>query len=201
MKTLSEYLIEAEANHGHMCPGQVLGVRMAMLGCMLIGIDEPKEGKRLIVFVEIDRCAADAINTVTGCRLGRRTLKYRDFGKLAATFLNTVTEESVRVVALESSRELAKECFSHLPTKKAQQLEAYKTLPDVDLFSWQSVRVLLDQADLPGHPLRRVACDLCGEGINDNREVLREGKVLCRACAGDRYYEVLESGGNLRFEI
>jgi len=189
MKSLSEYLIEAEVNHGHMCPGQVLGVRMAMLGCRLVEIDEPKDGKRLIVFVEIDRCAADAINTVTGCRLGRRTLKYRDFGKLAATFLNTETDEAVRVVALESSRELARECFSHLPTKKAQQLEAYKTLADQELFSYQRVRVPLADADRPGHPLKRVACDQCGEGINDHREILRDEKILCRACAGERYYE------------
>jgi len=189
MKSLSEYLIEAEVNHGHMCPGQVLGVRMAMLGCRLVGIEEPKAGKRLIVFVEIDRCAADAINTVTGCRLGRRTLKYRDFGKLAATFLNTETDEAVRVVALESSRQVAKECFSHLPTKKAQQLEAYKTLPDQELFSYQRVRVPLAAADRPGHPLRRVACDQCGEGINDHREILRDEKILCRACAGERYYD------------
>jgi formylmethanofuran dehydrogenase subunit E len=194
MKILSEYLIEAEANHGHMCPGQVLGVRMAMLGCRLVGIEEPKTGKRLIVFVEIDRCAADAINTVTGCRLGRRTLKYRDFGKLAATFLNTETDDAVRVVALESSRELAKECFGHLPTKKAQQLEAYKTLPDEQLFSWQRVRVPLAEADRPGHPLTRIACDLCGEGINDRREVMLDGKILCRACAGEKYYEVMDIG-------
>ncbi len=189
MKELAEYLIEAERNHGHMCPGQVLGVRMAMLGCRLIGIEEPKAGKRLIVFVEIDRCAADAINTVTGCRLGKRTLKYRDFGKLAATFLNTETNEAVRVVAVESSRELAKQCFGHLPTKKEQQLEAYKTLPDEDLFRWQRVRVSLPDADKPGHPLARVLCDECGEGINDHREVARDGLTLCRACAGERYYE------------
>ncbi|MCI0339445.1 MAG: FmdE family protein [Acidobacteria bacterium] len=190
MNTLPEYLIEAEKNHGHMCPGQVLGVRMAMLGCRLVGVDEPKAGKRLIVYVEIDRCAADAINTVTGCRLGRRTLKYRDFGKLAATFLNTGTDEAVRVVALESSRDLARECFSHLPTKKQQQLEAYKTLPDESLFSWERVRVRLPEADRPGHPLVRVMCDDCGEGINDSREVVRDGRILCRACAGERYYEV-----------
>jgi len=189
MKSLSEYLIEAERNHGHMCPGQVLGVRMAMLGCQLIGIEEPKVGKRLIVFVEIDRCAADAINTVTGCRLGKRTLKYRDFGKLAATFLNTETNEAVRVVAVESSRELAKQLFSHLPAKKEQQLEAYKTLPDEDLFRWQPVRVSLPDADKPGHPLARVDCDQCGEGINDHREVLQDGRALCRACAGERYYQ------------
>jgi formylmethanofuran dehydrogenase subunit E len=192
MKELAEYLIEAERNHGHMCPGQVLGVRMAMLGCRLIGIEEPKVGKRLIVFVEIDRCAADAINTVTGCRLGKRTLKFRDFGKLAATFLNTETNEAVRVVAIESSRGLAKQLFSHLPAKKEQQLEAYKTLPDEDLFLWQRVSVNLPDADKPGHPLNRVLCDRCGEGINDHREVRREGEILCRACAGEQYYEVLQ---------
>lgn len=192
MKTLAEYLAEAERNHGHMCPGQVLGVRMAMLGCRLIGIEEPKAGKRLIVFVEIDRCAADAINTVTGCRLGKRTLKYRDFGKLAATFLNTETDEAVRVVALESSRELAKQLFGHLPAKKDRQLEAYKTLPDESLFSWRRVRVSLPDADRPGHPLSRVTCEECGEGINDHREVAREGRTLCRACAGERYYEAID---------
>jgi formylmethanofuran dehydrogenase subunit E len=192
MKSLAEYLAEAEKNHGHMCPGQVLGVRMAMLGCRLVGIEEPKTGKRLIVFVEIDRCAADAINTVTGCRLGKRTLKYRDFGKLAATFLNTETGEAVRVVALESSRELAKQLFSHLPAKKERQLEAYKTLPDENLFRWQRVRVNLPEADRPGHPLSRVACDECGEGINDHREVARDGKTICRSCAGERYYEPID---------
>lgn len=191
MKILSEYLIEAEKNHGHLCPGQVLGVRMAMIGCRAVGIEEPKVGKRLIVFVEIDRCAADAINTVTGCRLGRRTLKFRDYGKLAATFLNTETGEAVRVIALESSRELAKECFGHLPTKKEQQLEAYRALPDERLFRWQPVRVQLQEADRPGHPLTRVICEECGEGINDRREVSRDGRVICRACAGERYYEIL----------
>ncbi|MGE0127116.1 MAG: FmdE family protein [Blastocatellales bacterium] len=191
MKTLTEYLAEAEKNHGHMCPGQVLGVRLAMLGCRLVGIEEPKVGKRLIVFVEIDRCAADAINTVTGCRLGKRTLKYRDFGKLAATFLNTESNEAVRVVALESSRDLAKQLFGHLPGKKEQQMEAYKTLPEENLFSWRRVRVNLPDADRPGHPLARVTCDECGEGINDHREITREGQTLCLACAGESYYEAL----------
>ena len=191
MLTLAEYLTEAERNHGHMCPGQVLGVRMAMLGCRLIGIEEPKVGKRLIVFVEIDRCATDAINTVTGCRLGKRTLKFRDFGKLAATFLNTETNEAVRIVAVETSRELAKQLFSHLPTKKEQQLEAYKTLPDEKLFTWQAVKITLPDSDKPGHPLARVECDECGEGINDHREVERDGRTLCRACVGERYYQPL----------
>lgn len=188
MKTLAEYLTEAERNHGHMCPGQVLGVRMAMLGCRLIGLEEPKTGKRLIVFVEIDRCAADAINTVTGCRLGKRTLKFRDFGKLAAVFLNTESGKAVRVVALESSRDLACQLFAHLSTKKEQQMTAYQTLPDEQLFVWRDVHVELPPSERPGHPLSRVHCDQCGEGINDSREVLRDGRALCRGCAGERYY-------------
>ncbi|MCW5971089.1 MAG: TraR/DksA C4-type zinc finger protein [Blastocatellales bacterium] len=189
MRTLSEYLIEAERNHGHMCPGQVLGVRMAMAGCRSIGIDEPKSSRRLIVFVEIDRCAADAVNTVTGCRLGKRTLKFRDFGKLAATFLNTETGAAVRVVAVDESRELARARYGHLPTKKEQQMAAYTELPDEELFRFERVRVLLDDADLPGHPLTRVRCDACGEGVNDRREVVEGEKTLCRGCAGNAYYE------------
>jgi formylmethanofuran dehydrogenase subunit E len=191
MNNLDEYLIEAELNHGHMCAGQVLGVRMAMLGCRLIGLEEPKIGKQLIVYVEIDRCAADAINTVTGCRLGKRTLKFRDFGKLAATFLNTASGAAVRVIALESARELARQHFSHLPTKKEQQLAAYKTLADEQLFHVERIKVMLPESDLPGHPKSRVACEACGEGINDSREVYREGRTLCRGCAGERYYELL----------
>ena len=191
MLSLDEYLSEAERNHGHMCPGQVLGVRMAMLGCRLIGLEEPKVGKRLIVYVEIDRCAADAITTVTGCRLGKRTLKFRDFGKLAATFLNTESSEAARVIALEAARELAKIHFSHLPTKKEQQLAAYKTLSDEKLFHVERVSVALPASELPGHPKRRVACEGCGEGINDSREVYREGRTLCRGCVGERYYERL----------
>jgi formylmethanofuran dehydrogenase subunit E len=189
MKTLAEYLVDAERNHGHMCPGQVLGVRMAMSGSRAVGIDDPTRSRELIVFVEIDRCAADAINTVTGCRLGRRTLKFRDYGKLAATFVNTRTGDAVRVVALENSRRLAADLYAHLETKKERQMAAYKELNDEKLFSFEKVRVNLDERELPGHPLTRVACDSCGEGVNDGREVERDGRVLCRACAGDRYYE------------
>ena len=191
MKILSEYLVEAEKNHGHMCPGQILGVRMAMLGCKLIGIDEPKQSKKLIVFVEIDRCAADAVNTVTGCRLGKRTLKFQDYGKLAATFLNTETNEAVRIIAVESSRNLEKEKYAHLATKKEQQMEAYKNLPDKDLFKIQKVTVNLPETDRPGHPLTRVLCEVCGEGINDKREVNVNGKIMCKACAGVPYYKTI----------
>jgi formylmethanofuran dehydrogenase subunit E len=138
--------------------------------------------------VEIDRCAADAINTVTGCRLGKRTLKYVDYGKLAATFLNTRTNEAVRVVALDEAREAADRCFPEIASKYDRQLRAYKLLPDEDLFKVERVAVNVATEDQPGRPVSRVPCDQCGEGINDRREIIRQGQTLCRACAGDAYY-------------
>jgi formylmethanofuran dehydrogenase subunit E len=193
METLEELLQRAEQSHGHMCAGQVLGVRMAMLGCRTVGVEDPRgaDRKSLIVFVEIDRCAADAVNTVTGCRLGKRTLKFHDYGKLAATFLNVKTGEAVRIVALDSSREMANCAFPEIENKYERQLHAYKQLPEGDLFKVERVRVTLPPQDQPGRPVSRVQCTLCGEGINDHREVLKEGGVICRACAGDSYYEKL----------
>jgi formylmethanofuran dehydrogenase subunit E len=163
---------------------------MAVLGCEAIGIREPRgaDRKSLIVFVEIDRCAADAIHTVTGCRLGKRTLKYHDYGKLAATFLNTVTGEAIRVAALDSAREAADHFFPEIENKYERQLRAYKELPDEELFKTERVAVNLPTQDQPGRPVSRISCEQCGEGVNDHREVIREGRALCRACAGDAYY-------------
>jgi formylmethanofuran dehydrogenase subunit E len=195
MQTLDELLEEAGRAHGHMCPGQILGVRMALLGCRLVRIEEPKKSKKLIVFVEIDRCATDAVGVVTGCRLGKRTMKYIDHGKVAATFLNTDTNEAVRIVAVDHTRELANEQFPHLETKKDRQMAAYKTLPDEVLFRAERVHVDLPPEDAPGRPISRVTCAACGEGVNDRREVLRDGQTLCRACAGQPYYRRLSAAG------
>lgn len=193
METLEELLERAEHSHGHMCAGQVLGVRMAMLGCGAIGVSDPRgaDRKSLLVFVEIDRCAADAIHTVTGCRLGKRTLKYHDYGKLAATFLNTKTGEAVRVAALDSSREAADRCFPEIESKYERQLRAYKLLPDGELFKVERVAVSVPAQDQPGRPVSRVACEECGEGVNDHREVVKDGRTLCRACSGEAYYTKL----------
>src|SRR5437868_12972674 len=111
MKSLDEYLHDAEQAHGHLCAGQILGVRMAMLGLEKLGIDDPrgKDRKRLVTFVEIDRCATDAIAVVTGCRLGKRALKFRDWGKMAATFVDVEKDQAVRLAAKESSKALARE--------------------------------------------------------------------------------------------
>ena len=192
MKSLEEYLDLAARNHGHMCPGQVLGVRMAMLGLAQLGIDDPiKHRKRLLTFVEIDRCATDAVSLVTGCRLGKRSLKYLDYGKVAATFVDLQTEQAVRIVARDDAREKAKAFSTGDADPYKQQLEAYKVMGDDELFTLQRVRVKLRPEDLPGRPRSRVTCDKCGEGVNDGRERYVAGRVLCRNCSGDSYYEVL----------
>ena len=189
MREFQLLLQTATERHGHLCAGQVLGVRLALRGLSELGIDPAYEPKRLIVFVEIDRCAADAVATVTGCSLGKRTLKYADYGKMAATFVDTRTDRAVRVVALDSARERA---WDYAPTglaKGAAQLAAYQAMPDAELFNVQPVRVAISEFDQPGHPLRRVKCARCGEGINDGREIVRDGETICRACAGNAYYE------------
>ncbi|MHB8653419.1 MAG: FmdE family protein [Terriglobia bacterium] len=190
MKSLEEYLTLAAQNHGHLCPGQVLGVRMAMLGLSALGISDPAaHQKRLITYVEIDRCATDAISLVTGCRLGRRSLKFMDYGKLAATFVDVETNRAVRVAARDDSRAKAKSMFTELADPHRQQLEAYKIMDDAELFTVHPVRVNLKAEDMPGRPRARVTCQQCGEGINDGRERNVLGRVLCRNCAGECYYE------------
>jgi formylmethanofuran dehydrogenase subunit E len=191
MKSLDEYLTDAERAHGHLCAGQVLGVRMAMLGLARLGIEDPqgRDRKRLVTFVEIDRCATDAVAVVTGCRLGKRALKFRDWGKVAATFVDTAGGKAVRVAAKESSKVLACSMHPELADKNRQQMLAYREMPDDDLFDLQWVKVDLPPEEFPGYKGERVVCEKCGEGISFRREVRRDGKVLCRACAGESYYQ------------
>src|SRR4051794_40569666 len=158
MKTLDNYLADAEQAHGHLCAGQVLGVRMAMLGIRKLGIDDPrgKDRKRLVTFVEIDRCATDAIGVVTGCRLGKRALKFRDWGKMAATFVDVSSGRAFRVAARESSKAVAKSMHPELENKNQQQMAAYREMTDEDLFDVQEVRVELPPEEFPGYKADRV---------------------------------------------
>lgn len=197
MKSLDEYLADADRAHGHLCAGQILGVRLAMYALQKLGVADPQgqDRKRLVTFVEIDRCATDAVAVVTGCRLGKRALKFRDFGKVAATFVDLDTGRAIRVAARESSKELACQMFPQIDNKNRQQMAAYRDMRDEDLFEAQWVRVELPPEEFPGYRGRRAACAECGEGINFGREVEREGRVLCRACAGARYYEVVSEQG------
>jgi len=200
MLSLDDYLREAEKAHGHLCAGQVLGVRLAMLGLEKLGIQDPRgnkeDRKRLVTFVEIDRCATDAIAVVTGCRLGKRALKFRDWGKMAATFVDlgikdVSTGKAIRIAAKESSKALARTMHPEIESKNQQQMLAYREMAEDDLFTKQWVKVELPAEEFPGYKGERIVCAECGEGINFRREVQREGRVLCRACAGERYYEVL----------
>ncbi|HEX8926647.1 MAG TPA: FmdE family protein [Terriglobales bacterium] len=190
LPSFSELVREAEIAHGHLCAGQILGVRMAMYGLKLLGIEDPRgaDRKRTVTFVEIDRCATDAIGVVTGCRLGKRALKFRDWGKMAATFVDAFNGRGVRVVAREESKKLAAELHPELATKNEQQMAAYRELPDDQLFSYQWVHVDLPPQEMPGFKAPRIVCEECGEGISFNREVHKDGRVLCRGCAGERYY-------------
>ena len=187
---LEELLAESAALHGHICPGQVLGVRLALRGCQELGIEKPKEAaKRLVVYVEIDRCATDAIQTVTGCKLGKRTMKYVDYGKLAATFIHLPTGKAVRLAAREDIREKAASFRRQGWTKHEAEVAAYKVMSDEELFHIEPVLVEVPIEDLPGPPLRRVICDQCGEGVNDSREITIAGRTLCRPCAYGGYYQ------------
>ncbi len=199
---LDALLQDAAVAHGHLCAGQVLGVRMAMHACQLLGVAEPRgrDRKRLVTFVEIDRCATDAIGVVTGCRLGKRALKFVDWGKMAATFVDLQrivgqdVYSGIRIAARESSRDLARSRFPEVLDKNQQQMRAYRDLSDEDLFAVQQVEVTLSPNEFPGYKGGRLACSICGEGINYRREVVREGRVLCQGCAnpGERYYRVVE---------
>lgn len=193
LQPLDELLDECGRLHGHLCPGQILGVRMALLGCRLIGVNDPKgaDRKSLIVWVEIDRCMTDAVSAVTGVRLGKRSLKYLDYGKVAATFLNLSGNSAVRLLALEESRELADTLYAQVESRKERQMLAYRELEDERLFKIERVRVDLDEFDMPGRPRSRVTCARCLEGINDGREVFDGvGERVCRACAFGGYYNV-----------
>lgn len=191
--SFEELLEHSTTIHGHICAGQVIGVRMSMIGLREIGIDDPKgkERKNLYVLVEIDRCATDAIQTVTGCTLGKRSLKWLDYGIMAATFVNLITGKAVRITAREESRELAKKYSPQVEGKYKQQLEAYRVMPEEELFKIEEVRVSIPDCDMPGRPKRRVQCGDCGDWVQDCREIEQAGKTMCRSCAHGRYYETL----------
>ena len=195
METFDQLLAESTRIHGHICAGQVIGVRMGMAGLERIGIAEPKgaDRKKLYVVVEIDRCATDAIQSVTGCTLGKRSLRWLDFGIMAATFVNLDTGQAVRVTAREEARTLSESYCPAIADKYQRQLEAYKVMPLAELFTFQEVTVSLRDCDMPGRPIRRVQCGQCGDWVQDCRELEQDGIIRCKACAGERYYTVLGS--------
>ncbi len=199
MEDFETLLKGSAAAHGHLCPGQVVGVRMAMEGCRLIGLDTPDrlpQIKKLIVYVEMDRCATDAISFVTGAKLGRRSLKFIDNGIKAATFVNLETGKAFRIVSNETSRDLTEKYAPEIMDKNEQQLLAYKRMPPEDLFTIQEVRVTVNASDMPGPTRFKAVCQNCGQVVRDKREVMKNNQILCRPCALGTYYQPIENKEN-----
>jgi formylmethanofuran dehydrogenase subunit E len=200
MKDFETLLRGSTKAHGHLCPGQVVGVRMAMLGCDLIGLDQPDtlpQIKKLIVYVEMDRCATDAISHVTGAKLGRRSLKFVNNGIMAATFLNLETGKAFRIVSTEESRNLASAHAPGILNKSQQQLEAYKKMDLEDLFTVEEVRVDVPASDMPGPTRFKTVCARCHTVVRDKREVMKNDEILCRPCAFGSYYQPIRKKGTI----
>ena len=194
MESFEELLERSTKVHGHTCAGQVIGVRMSMIGLEAINIYDPRgmDRKKLYVLVEIDRCATDAVQSVTGCSLGKRSMRWIDYGVMAATFVNLTTGKAVRVVAREESRELSKKYCPEIENKYKQQLEAYRVMDQDELFTVTEVHVDIPKEDMPGKPLKRIQCQECGDWVQDCRDVEKDGRLLCRGCANGKYYTFLK---------
>lgn len=192
-------LEDAVRFHGHLCGGQIIGVRMALAGLRELGLRDPKgaDRKKLLAIVEIDRCATDAISSVTGLTPGKRSLKIKDFGKMAATFVDLEADKAVRVCVRESSRRKEKELAATLvdvQDEKQAHLKALQLIDEADLLDICEVKVRLHPSDLPGPPLSSTVCALCGESVLDQREEIQNGQPVCRPCAsGQMYYEPCSS--------
>ena len=190
-----ELLNKSTALHQHLCPRQVLGVRMGLLGGQWLGLEVPQAGKRLLTIVETDGCAADGIAVATGCWVGRRSLRILDFGKVAATFIDTTTGRAVRIVPGAASRQRATEYAPGAANRWQAYLLGYQRMPDEELLVVQEVRLALPLETLLSKDGYRVNCDVCGEEIINEREVVWEDLTVCRSCAGARYYHPLEATG------
>ncbi len=188
MKDLQTLLDISSSHHSHLCPRQIIGARIGMAGLRALGFDEPPAGKRLLVILETDGCFADGVSAASECTVGHRTLRVEDYGKAAATFVDTLTGRAVRVAPVLDVREQACACVPEEPRHYFAQMQAYRILPDEVLLTATEVRLTTPVEAIVSRPGVRTNCAVCGEEIMNEREVVREGLVLCRACAGDAYY-------------
>ena len=188
VKSLDELLQACAALHHHLCPRQVLGVRMGMLAGEILGLDLPQSDKRLLTIAETDGCGADGIAVATGCWVGRRTMRIEDYGKVAATFVDTHTQRAVRIVPRAQARQLACEYAPEAHGNWEAQLLGYQRMPAKDLLMAQAVQLRASIDQIISRAGVRVVCASCGEEIMNEREVVREGLVLCKSCAGPSYY-------------
>lgn len=175
----AEDIEKAHKFHGHVCTGIVFGVRIARAGLEYLGIDDPIRNKDFIVYIEADRCIADAIQSVTGCSLGKRRLKWVDYGKMAASFVDITTQKGIRIVVDNQQA---------MP-EKTDIVTYWSKFSDEELFRFEPITVALKPEDLPSKPLRKAVCGICHEKIMDGRERLKDGQIICKACADGAYYQ------------
>ncbi|MFA6333044.1 MAG: FmdE family protein [Methanoregula sp.] len=187
---MSEYEIlfnKAKAFHGHVCPGIVLGTRLAIAGMRELGMNPQEPQHNLIVYLEIDRCGADAVQAITGCSLGHRSLKHKDFGKFAAIFVDLATRKAVRVAVHEKKR------AEHDKLGQKEVIRILGECPEEEILKIERVAIDIPDDDIPGFPHGKAVCSVCGEQVMDNRHIVVDGNVMCKNCGSRSYYSVLES--------
>ena len=199
MKNLNELLEISARDHSHLCPRQILGVRMGLLGMHAVGFCEPPAKKRLLVITETDGCFADGLSAATGCTVGHRTLRVEDYGKTAAVFVDTLTGQALRVAPALDIRQQAYAYASGEQRHYFAQMQAYQIMPDEVMFTVQTVELNVPVAAIVSRPGVRVNCDACGEEIMNEREIKSGEMVLCRACSQGAYYYAPASAGQALF--
>ena len=177
-----ETLLEKARNfHGDVCPGIVMGTRMTIAAMRKLGMDPKERNRDLIVYVEIDRCMTDAVQAITGVSLGHRTLKYIDYGKFAATFVDMTKNKAVRVSTINR------------PNPEGEDMKAtverLSNMPEEELIKMEEINIGVPENDVPGFPKQTTSCEICGEKIMDGREVILNDETLCRSCAEGAYYK------------
>lgn len=189
MPDLSTLLTISSARHSHLCPRQVLGVRMALAGASALDLDLPRQDKRLLVIAETDGCFADGLEVATGVSAGHRTLRIEDYGKIAATFIDTKTGKSLRLAPKRDVREQARLFAPDEARHYFAQLKGYQVMPDEALFSITPVALTVPVEQIVSRPGVRVNCCVCGEEVINEREIVYNGKAYCRTCLGKGYYQ------------
>ena len=185
---LKEMHAQVAAMHKHLCPRQVLGVRMGLYAAELLGFETPQKDKRMLAFVESDGCFADGVAVATGCTLGHRTMRLVDYGKVAVTVVDSKTGHAIRLAPEAGVRKRAAEVTPHAPNRWTGQLEGYQKIVSEELISVEKVQLTLDVQAIVGKPGIRVNCAQCGEEILNQREVIQDGQTLCISCAGESYW-------------
>ena len=201
MDELEALLGVSSGNHDHLCPRQILGVRIGLAGLRALGFVQPPGKKRLLAILETDGCFADGVMAATNCSVGHRTLRVEDYGKTAAVFVDTRTGRSLRVAPALDARELASEWMPEEPHRYFAQMKAYRCIPDDQLLSVSEVQLTASVEDIVSRAGVRANCAICGEEIINEREVVQAGLVLCRACAGMGYYHELAAAPSLELSI